>query len=702
MSLPSPFVRVLASLMLFFVTSTVTACGHSGPTGSADLAVDRVVLYQSGVAYVERTGEVSGDEVVLRVRPDQINDVLSSLVVIDLDGGAPATVSLPARTSDEDQSALSAVIDAGSLEALLSSLRGADVRVHHGASRTRGRVLAVESSPSRLSLLVDGESAKFIALNDIDKVEFENEAVALRIRHSLDESMSADDWQSAEVTLRFPDEQSRRNLMVSWVVESPLWKPTYRVLIEGDDQFVLQGWALVDNLSGEDWNTIELSLASGTPLSFRFDLHSPIHIERPDMSGYGVPQAVDLEPPSPMRARPQEQRQRSRAGRAAPSPDDDAAMGTLGVGQGRSGRGGGATFGVGDFEAEEEEEVAAGFDADDRIASAGSSAGVQELDSLFRFDIPDRVTLPDRSSTLVTLVNSEVDGRDKLVFQPDSGSSRNHPYRSLVLHNTTNAPVQRSPIAIYRDGAFVGEGITPQIAPEEQAVLPYALESRVHVDRKRSSRSGEVRLLQIRDGKLRVEREQHQIWSFDVTSSLSDDQTLYVQVPRQNNHELIVDEDLDVRRESDFYLVPIDLPAGESRVEEIAQIRKVPANIEVFAREAQWVLVSALEGSELRPDVAESLETVTEALEELTDLKRKVNKDRRLRGDIETRTRELRANLEALGDGDQHQQLRGRLVDRLEEQDELLSTVAARIVENSEKQSVLRIEIQELMRDIRL
>ncbi len=674
--------RCCLSVVVLFVAGCLFGGCTSAPTGTSDLAVDRVVLYQSGVAYVERSGEASGEDLVLRVRPDQINDVLSSLVVIDRDTGAPATVSLPARASEPEQSAIAEVAGEKGMEAFLESLRGADVRIHHDGSRTRGRVLAVESSPPRLSLLVDGQSTRFIDLGSIDEVELENEAVALRVRQSLDESMSADDWQSVEITLRFPSSESRRNLVVAWVVEAPLWKPTYRVLMEGDD-IVLQGWALVDNLSGEDWRDIELSLASGTPLSFRFDLHSPIEVDRPDMSGYGVPQAVDLRPPDPMRARPQPE----------PSPQDQAEERS---GIDLSGESFGRVGGLGMVEPEPS------ADSDDRVASAGSGADVEQLDALFRFDITGQVTLPDRSSTLVTLVNESVDGQDMLVFQPGSGASENHPYRSLLLENSTDAPIQRSPVAIYRDGAFVGEGITPHISPAERAVLPYAIESRVHVSRDHITSYGESSLTGVEDGELKIQHDRHRVWRFELASSLSEDDTLYVQVPRYEEFELIVDDELDVRREDDFYLVPVDLVAGTERSEEIVQAGPVSKSIEIFHSEAPVLLKEALERPDIEPDVARDLQAVLEALEETRKLEQALSDDRQLRSDIRERSKELRENLQALGDGDQHQELRGELAGRLQEQDELMAEVAARVVENSEKRSALRIEIQELMRTLSL
>jgi hypothetical protein len=696
MAVPRRWKHRLAALLMIPLGLTLSGGCASSSTGSPALAVDRVVLYQSGVAYIERTGQVDDDHFVLRVRPDQINDVLSSLIVIDLDHGAPATVSLPARGPGDDGNVLPSG-DSTGMTALLSSLRGADVRIRHKDTRTRGRLVGIEGD--RLTVLVDGRRTRFISLSDIDEVEFENEAVAMRIRHSLDESLSADDWQSVEVTVRFPPGERRRNLLIAWVVEMPLWKPAYRVLIDSQGQMHLQGWAVVDNLSGEDWEDIELSLTSGTPLSFRFDLHSPIRIDRPEMSGYGTPRAVDLRPPTPMRATASPP-----PSRAAPEPSSRAAPQRSGTPlSANRPRADDLDFDMSEPEPATEEEQPERLDRITGAASSiGESAQIRELDSLFRFEIPGRVTLPDRSSTLVTLVNSSVEGQDLLIYQPGAGASSDHPFRSLLLENTTGAPIQRSPVAIYREDTFVGEGITPQIAPGEKAVLPYALESRVHVDRRHSTRSGEVQLIRILNGRLEIERESFQSWVFEVSSSLDEAQTLFVQVPRHQGHELIVDEALDVRREDHFYLIPIEIPAGGEHTEEIVQLQRAPGQLEVFHALAPPLILAALNRPDLRPDVAEKLRTLSSSLTALADVEQTLTDDRQLRTDIQSRTAELRENIALLGDGDRSAGLRDQLLERLAEQDELLVVVSSRIVERSETRSALRVEIQEQMRELTL
>jgi hypothetical protein len=43
----------------------------------------------------------------------------------------------------------------------------------------------------------------------------------------------------------------------------------------------LQGWAIVENTSDDDWNNVKLSLVSGRPISFTMDLYQPLYSTRP-------------------------------------------------------------------------------------------------------------------------------------------------------------------------------------------------------------------------------------------------------------------------------------------------------------------------------------------------------------------------------------------------------------------------------------
>ncbi|MBW2525375.1 MAG: DUF4139 domain-containing protein [Deltaproteobacteria bacterium] len=87
-----------------------------------------------------------------------------------------------------------------------------------------------------------------------------------------------------EVTMTIKLPKGKRRLRISYVTESPAWKPTYRVVLAEDGPATLQAWAVVDNISGEDWQQVKVGVGSTSALSFRYDLHSVRLVERETLS----------------------------------------------------------------------------------------------------------------------------------------------------------------------------------------------------------------------------------------------------------------------------------------------------------------------------------------------------------------------------------------------------------------------------------
>ena len=90
------------------------------------------------------------------------------------------------------------------------------------------------------------------------------------------------DTQKKAVSLSFNGE-GKREVRVSYVVENPIWKTSYRLVLSSkkDGKPMLQGWAMVDNSSEEDWKDVRMALVSGRPISFQMDLYQPLYVPRP-------------------------------------------------------------------------------------------------------------------------------------------------------------------------------------------------------------------------------------------------------------------------------------------------------------------------------------------------------------------------------------------------------------------------------------
>ena len=277
---------------------------------SQTLPIRRVILYSNGVAYIERRGTVTGHaEISLSFKQSQVDDVLKSMVVLDLGQGRIGAVSYnssappAARLSDIPFS-----IDAGSegengggLAGVLSQLQGAHVAITTANRTAIGSILTVEErKPEKEGLktshclVITSETGELMSfdLDDVRSIKLIDEGA----RRDLNEFASATASarrRDAKTIVVTSDGTGAREMLVSYTIAAPIWKTTYRVVLDSSGKPFFQGWAIVDNVSEEDWKNISLSLVSGSPVSFIQQIQRPFYRYRPIVP---MPEDLNLNP----------------------------------------------------------------------------------------------------------------------------------------------------------------------------------------------------------------------------------------------------------------------------------------------------------------------------------------------------------------------------------------------------------------------
>jgi hypothetical protein len=278
------------------VSSTTRAAATAPRPGSgqaaARLPVRRVVLYKNGVGYFEHVGRVRGNQsVTIDFNTAQLNDVLQSLTALDLGGGRIADVSFNSEApfAQRLNGLTLAVSERTTLFELLTGLRGSRLDVRSGERVFSGRLLSVERKTRN-----DGPRDEMTLVTDAGEVRTIELTPAVSVR--IAERDSADQVGAYLGLLASTRAQNRRRLtiatvgttardvMVSYISEVPVWKTTYRLVLPANGAPVLQGWAVVDNTIGEDWDNVELSLVAGAPQSFIQPLSQPLYMQRPTIA----------------------------------------------------------------------------------------------------------------------------------------------------------------------------------------------------------------------------------------------------------------------------------------------------------------------------------------------------------------------------------------------------------------------------------
>src|SRR5262245_55557045 len=283
------------------------------PSAGQSLPLRRLTLYSNGVAYFERRGTVTGRaEIDLSFKQSQVDDVLKSLVVLDLGRGRVGAVSYnssapPSARLNEIPFSIDASTNgeaAGGLAGVLEQLQGARVAVTAANRSATGAVLTIgerqlptekDKPPVKTHTLVittDSGELQSFDLIDVRVIKLLDEGARHVITHFSSASASAPRRDAKSITVT-SEGDGQREMVISYTIAAPIWKTTYRVVLDPEGKPFFQGWAVVDNVSEEDWQDVSLSLVSGTPVSFIQPIQKPLYRYRPVIP---IPEDLSLNP----------------------------------------------------------------------------------------------------------------------------------------------------------------------------------------------------------------------------------------------------------------------------------------------------------------------------------------------------------------------------------------------------------------------
>jgi hypothetical protein len=508
---------------------------------STSLPISRIVLFSSGVGYYQREGTVDGNaKVDLRFTAGDVNDLLKSLVLEDQGGGRIGTVSYDNRNPIEmtlKTFALDLTANP-SLGALLNQARGERVEIVTSAYRVPGKetetldgvIVGVEKQrePAGRDGVVDVEhlnlltsdGVRGIKLNTVLRVKFQKPALETEFRKALAVLAAGHDKQKKSVTLNFAG-QGKRPVKVAYILESPMWKTSYRLDLAKDKNF-LQGWAIVENTTDEDWKDVHMGLVSGRPISFKMDLYEPLFIPRPVVE----PELfASLRPPS-------------YGGNIAREEERMPGMRMRALdGRGRIGGGGAASAAAKPMPADE----AAGFDKNamqfggergERAAAAQASA----LGDYFQYALKDPISLARQKSALLPIVNQEVGGERFSIY--NEAVQAKYPLLGLRFHNSTALHLSQGPITVYENGTYAGDARIPDLQPNEKRLISYAIDLGTEVEPKQTQHD-ELMAVKIIKGILHLTYRLRETKTYTVKNRSEHDRAVLIEHPYRPAYQLI-------------------------------------------------------------------------------------------------------------------------------------------------------------------
>jgi hypothetical protein len=329
-----------------------------------------------------------------------------------------------------------------------------------------------------------------------------------------------------------------------------------------------------------------------------------------------------------------------------------------------------------------------------RALVQGSKVG-----ALFRYDLEEKVYVPDRQSALVSILNARVKAEDVLLYNMERGGTS--PYRAVRFTNETPYVMEKGPIAIYAGGTFVGEALTDRVDPGLSAFIPYSLDPRIHVSIDDSYKESGVSLVKILRGHVTVELKTLATHSYVVDNQAPEAGTLWVQRTRRPGWSLVAPK-AGVLDERGTYYVPLQLaPKSKLKVaiEEETPTRRV---VEIYSDAARKAIGLFLGGPAAAKDprLSGALRDVLKIQERLGKMEEELSRLREEKEGYIEREEQVRENLRTLGKSARNEDLRKKLVATLAEMEGKLNDVNRKTVALNVERSELRDRLAVLIKQV--
>ncbi|MCA9178431.1 MAG: DUF4139 domain-containing protein [Planctomycetales bacterium] len=430
----------------------------------------RAVIYSNGIADFRRGYSVEGTlKVAIPVKQNHVADVLASLHVLgDVRLSSPPTF----RPANEAEGALQ-LEPGNALVGLAQALVGAEVEVHRAAGATRGTLAGVHSHRESnggaayevQSLVVSGpEGLKSLPLAEVQTLRFLDATVQSELDKALQRHVQRIKPHSTFVELELSSD-SPAEALVQYTVPAAAWKISYRLRQLQAEQFELQGYAIVDNNTDEDWRDFQLAVVTGDPITFSTDLadsKSPQrrHVNVVQDEAYG---AVELQASMVM---------------AELTIDDDV----------EPTRSGGQRM-----------QKMSRMAAAPRRAAQTPETSIKETGDFCIYEAQTPVSIDSNRSAVIPVFQVSLEqARPVAHFSVENHPTR--PFRAIRFINETGHSLGRGVCTVFESDVYGGSCIMPATKPLDEALLPHALETgvlaRVEPGRIRTHRIG----LRLADG----------------------------------------------------------------------------------------------------------------------------------------------------------------------------------------------------------
>jgi hypothetical protein len=687
------------------------------------LPISRVILFSSGVAHFNRSAEVDGDVRIDLTFPEQdINDLIKSMVLQDF--SEKGRVSAVTYDSHEpiDRTLRSFAINLNNnptFAQILTQARGEKVEVVMQQAAVgqpgtlTGSIIGVEKQKVaskdggqdvEVLNLWCAEGVRSVRLNEVQRLRFTNAVIENEFRRALETLSLAHDTQKKAVSLHFSGE-GKRKVQVGYVTESPIWKTSYRLILDKKEKPYLQGWAVVENPTDEDWQGVEMALVSGRPISFRMDLYNPLFIARPLVE----PELfASLRPPTYSGAMNKNGGLMLGAGVST----DGALTNAWGAAVEKPRA---ALHDLEKFQ-EADKKALAGYMSQTEQAQrrqyanqlglqlaermeAGravpSVATASALGDYFQYVIDQPVSLGRQKSALLPIINKDVDATRVSIYNP--GVQAKHPLLGLKFKNSTGMNLSQGPITVFEGSTYAGDTRVLDLQPGEERLVSYAIDLGTEVAAKNGNSTSRITKVKAVKGVISTETLIREEKTYDISNRSTTDRVVLIEHPNRKGQGFVFKGDnKPVEEAADVFRFQVSVPAKKDTTYTVVEERTQGATITLTNGQENQIryFLSLNEASaELKAKLSEAL-TLKAKWDDTTREIQKVNER------INTITQDQNRIRQNLREVPKESEAYKRYLTKFDDQEKEMDTLHAQLKSLQEQEHAKRVTYETFLQNI--
>ena len=684
----------MRALYIVSLACFLLSASRAGEAPLAEPEVKNIVLYKHGMGYFERRTTVKGNATIkLAFKTEQMKDLLTSFFVLDLNGGKVSAVLYDSKDplSKQLEGILINVPENNALSQFLVQLKGARIGVSIAGEKISGRIMGIEPVTERskdgevlhqnyrLVLLTDAGPIRSVELYAISELSLQDPALQRDLERLLTITLDAKYTERKAVTIQAQGD-GEREIRIGYLVEQPIWKASYRLLLEKDVKAdaLLQGWALAENNTEDDWKDVDIAFVAGNPLSYVMDLYSPYYPQRPEVPIPGLTGLAVNWGAAP---------EASAAGApfaAAPGAANEkqAALAMDRVEEASPRRGLRKAGGFGGNEQAADAKALGRPMSELAEKSMAAVATGQKVGELFSYQSKEKVSIPRGKAAMVPILSQKVKG-ERVVFYKASFSPR--PVDAYVVRNDTGLTLEAGALTFYEESTSLGSGILSHVlVPGAKEIIPYALDAAISVTPAVQSDSQPAYKGQLANGYLTLTSVENLKSTWKIANKGKDEKVVVFDQPINPAYKLVEPAKAEEEVEG-HYRFRVTVKAGESIEFKVLERRDV----------AQTILLSNTNEEQIRfysrqpffSDKAKAFFTELAALQaQRADIVRQLQSMNSQVQRLSEEENRLRENLKTLRQTPKEEELRAKWLKSLSDDEEKVVALRGQIDDSNTKQ----------------